>query len=108
MVGVRREQLTMATQVEKLKTDGTEGRGSPLEMLGFFGRLGEYPRRWRGFLHDVRIEMRQVTWPTRREVFVTTWVVMVTVAFFGVFFFGVDTAAGWLVQHVIKFISSLR
>ena len=66
----------MATQVGKLKTESTEGRGSPLDMLGFFGRLGEYPRRWRGFLHDVRIEMRQVTWPTRREVIVTTWVVM--------------------------------
>ena len=51
------------------------------------------------FLHEVRVEMRQVTWPTRREVFVTTWVVIVTVAFFGVFFFGVDSAASWLVQQ---------
>jgi preprotein translocase SecE subunit len=47
--------------------------------------------------------MRQVTWPTRHEVFVTTWVVIVTVAFFGVFFFGVDSAASWIVQRVIKF-----
>ena len=51
----------MATQVGKLKTDDTEGRGSPLEMLGFFARLAEHPRRWRGFLHEVRVEMRQVT-----------------------------------------------
>ena len=47
--------------------------------------------------------MRQVTWPTRREVLVTTWVVMVTVAFFGVFFFGVDSSVSWLVQRIIKF-----
>jgi preprotein translocase SecE subunit len=47
--------------------------------------------------------MRQVTWPTRHEVFVTTWVVIVTVAFFGVYFFGVDSAASWLVQRAIKF-----
>jgi preprotein translocase subunit SecE len=92
----------MATQVGKLKTGDTEGRGSPLEMLGFFGRLAEHPKRWRGFLHEVRVEMRQVTWPTRREVFVTTWVVMVTVAFFGVFFFGVDSGVSWLVQRIIK------
>jgi preprotein translocase subunit SecE len=100
--GLRAERQTMATQVRKLKSDETEGRGSPLEMLGFFGRLAEHPRRWRGFLHEVRVEMRQVTWPTRHEVFVTTWVVIVTVAFFGVFFFGVDSGVSWLVQRIIK------
>jgi preprotein translocase SecE subunit len=46
--------------------------------------------------------MRQVTWPTQREVLVTTWVVMVTVAFFGLFFFGVDSSVSWLVQRIIK------
>ena len=30
------------------------------------------------YTFEVRIEMRQVTWPTRHEVFVTTWVVIVT------------------------------
>jgi preprotein translocase SecE subunit len=34
---------------------------------------------------------------------VTTWVVMVTVAFFGIFFFGVDSGVSWLVQRIIKF-----
>ncbi len=68
-----------------------------------FGKFGEYPRRWRAFLHEVRVEMRQVTWPTRHEVFVTTWVVLVTVAFFGVFFFGVDSGVSWIVQRIIKF-----
>jgi preprotein translocase subunit SecE len=92
----------MATQVGKLKTEDTAGRGSPIQMGGFFDRLAEYPREWRGFLHEVRVEMRQVTWPTRHEVFVTTWVVIVTVAFFGVFFFGVDSTVSWLVQRMIK------
>jgi len=91
--------------VVKLKDEGSRrstGSGeNPLTAT--FEKLGEYPRRWRGFLHEVRIEMRQVTWPTRREVFVTTWVVLVTVAFFGFYFFGVDSAASWLVQHAIKF-----
>jgi len=53
----------------------------------------------------VRVELRQVTWPTRHEVFVTTWVVIVTVAFFGVFFFGVDSGVSWLVQRAIKFFA---
>ena len=93
----------MAIQVEKLKNEETESRVPSFDAAGFFARLGEYPRRTRGFLHDVRVEMRQVTWPTRHEVFVTTWVVIVTVAFFGVFFFGVDSIASWIVQRVIKF-----
>jgi preprotein translocase subunit SecE len=79
---------------------GNGGGGNAIASA--FEKLGEYPRRWRSFLHDVRVEMRQVTWPTRREVFVTTWVVMVTVAFFGIFFFGVDSGVSWLVQRIIK------
>ncbi len=92
----------MATVVGKLKNEESQSGRPSIDVSGFIAKLGEYPRRWRAFLHEVRVEMRQVTWPTRREVFITTWVVMVTVAFFGVFFFGVDSAASWLVQQVIK------
>ena len=79
---------------------GSDGGGNPIALA--FEKFGEYPHRWRTFLHEVRVEMRQVTWPTRHEVFVTTWVVIVTVAFFGVFFFGVDSGVSWLVQRAIK------
>jgi preprotein translocase subunit SecE len=91
----------------KLKNEGARrgGDGAGNSLTTALENMGEYPRRWRSFLHDVRVEMRQVTWPTRHEVFVTTWVVIVTVAFFGIFFFGVDSAAGWLVQHVIKYFT---
>ena len=82
------------------RAGGADGGGNSLALA--IERMGEYPRRWRSFLHEVRVEMRQVTWPTRHEVFVTTWVVIVTVAFFGVFFFGVDSGASWFVQRVIK------
>jgi preprotein translocase SecE subunit len=41
-------------------------------------------------LHDVRVEMRLANWPGRQEVWSTTVVVTITVAFFGVFFFLVD------------------
>jgi preprotein translocase subunit SecE len=97
--------MSMAEAV-KLKDGGDRrggGNGAGNAITSAFEKIGEYPRRLRGFLHEVRVEMRQVTWPTRHEVFVTTWVVIVTVAFFGVYFFGVDSAASWLVQHAIKF-----
>ena len=95
--------MAMADAI-KVKEGGERrgGNGSANPLASTFEKFGEYPRRWRSFLHDVRVEMRQVTWPTRREVLVTTWVVMVTVAFFGIFFFGVDSTVSWLVQRVIK------
>ena len=96
--------MSMAEAV-KLK-DGGERRGGGEggnAVALTLEKFGEYPRRWRAFLHEVRVEMRQVTWPTRREVFITTWVVMITVAFFGLFFFGVDSGVSWFVQRVIKF-----
>jgi preprotein translocase SecE subunit len=53
-------------------------------------KLGGYPKRLRSFLHDVRVEMRQVNWPSRLDVWSTTIVVTVTVAFFGVYFWLTD------------------
>ena len=56
----------------------------------------------REFLHDVRVEMKQVTWPTREDVVSTTWVVIATVAFFGVFLAVVDKLVQMGVAHVFK------
>ena len=70
------------------------------------GKLAAYPRRLRGFLHDVRVEMRQVNWPSRDDVISTTIVVTVTVAFFGVYFFMTDSVLGkaisWLIDYAKK------
>jgi preprotein translocase subunit SecE len=49
----------------------------------------------REFLHDVRVEMQKVTWPSKDDVVSTTWVVIATVAFFGAFLGITD----WLVQR---------
>ena len=56
----------------------------------------------REFLHDVRVEMKQVTWPTRDDVVSTTWVVIATVAFFGVFLEVVDKLVQLGVAYVLK------
>ena len=54
----------------------------------------------RTFFTEVRNEMRRVTWPSRKEVYATTFVVLVTAAFFGVYLYGVDlgltAALNWL------------
>ena len=91
----------MPSQAMKVKNEeGQSGGGPSLPIPGPVHRLAEYPRRFRQFLHEVRVEMKQVTWPTRQDVVSTTWVVIVTVAFFAVFFFLVDSGVGFAVQRV--------
>jgi len=69
-------------QATKLDRDETNDRVSGFALFEPLGKLATYPRRLRSFLHDVRVEMRQVNWPSRADVISTTVVVAVTVAFF--------------------------
>ena len=62
-------------------------KGAPTKALdgvtGSFGNL-------RNFLGEVRNELKRVTWPSRKEVYATTLVVIITSIFFGVYLFVVD------------------
>lgn len=51
---------------------------------GFFGRI-------RNYLHDVRIEMRRVIWPSKNELQSYSVAVIATLAVFGVVIWLVDT-----------------
>jgi preprotein translocase subunit SecE len=55
------------------------------------------------FLHDVRVEMKQVTWPSRDDVVSTTGVVIATVAFFGVFLAIVEKLAQLGLDRLLKY-----
>ena len=46
--------------------------------------------RARVFLSEVRNELKRVTWPTQKEVYATTVVVILTSVFFGVYLFALD------------------
>ena len=54
----------------------------------------------RGFFTEVRNEMRRVTWPSKKEVYATTFVVIVTSAFFGLYLWGLDVALSAMVQRL--------
>ena len=56
----------------------------------------------REFLHDVHVEMKQVTWPSREDVVSTTWVVIATVAFFGAFLAVIDKFVQMGVTYIFK------
>ena len=66
---------------------------SPEQVAGWFGRA-------RRFLSDVRSELGRVTWPTRREVYATTIVVILTSLVFGIYLFAVDLGLSWTVDWV--------
>jgi preprotein translocase subunit SecE len=92
----------MALQAERLKNHEIPGGAAESRVNALWEKLKERPQRWAEFLHEVRVEMRQVTWPTRHEVVVTTFVVIAAVAFFGMYFFGVDSTVGYVLNRLFN------
>jgi preprotein translocase SecE subunit len=84
----------MATQAVKVKNEESQGNAITGAAAGIGQKVTGTVNDTREFLHDVRVEMKQVTWPSREDVISTTGVVIATVFFFGVFLAIVD----WLVQ----------
>jgi preprotein translocase subunit SecE len=56
----------------------------------------------RTFLTEVRNETRRVTWPSKREVYATTAVVIITSTFFGLYLWGLDLAFDRLVNWFFR------
>ena len=82
--------MAEALKMDEKEIRGGNGGNGGSGFASGLAKFGEYPRRLRSFLHDVRVEMRQVNWPSRLDVWSTTIVVTVTVAFFGVYFWLTD------------------
>ena len=96
----------MATQAVKVRNDEGQGSGKSVVVSGFFEGIASWFRdKWvnsRRFLHEVRVETRQVTWPSVNDVRSTTGVVIVTVFFFGAYLFVVDYGFSHLVQQLLN------
>jgi preprotein translocase subunit SecE len=58
--------------------------------------------RARLFLSEVRNELKRVTWPSQKEVYATTVVVILTSAFFGLYLFVLDFGLNSFVQWIYK------
>jgi preprotein translocase subunit SecE len=87
--------------------EGVEGRGARRER-GLSGpRVGPVGRLIQ-FLHDVRAEMRRVSWPTFNEVKNTTIITLIAVIFFAVYLFLVDRVWTFLLtqlNHLLSWIA---
>jgi preprotein translocase SecE subunit len=75
----------------QIAREQSEPNGATNSVTDFFQRLADYPRRMNKFFHEVRVEMKLVNWPSWEDVKSTTTVVIVTVAFFAVYFLFTDT-----------------
>lgn len=52
------------------------------------------------FIQEVRHEVAKVTWPTWKEVWITTLMVLIMVALASIFFLAVDQT----LSHVMRFV----
>ena len=71
---------------------------SPEHVTGWIGRA-------RAFLIDVRAELGRVTWPTRREVWATTVVVILISALFGVYLYSIDVILSWVISSISRLVA---
>ena len=66
------------------------------------------PKEKRGFgkfLHDVRVEMSKVTWPTRRDLAQSTLVVLVAVGIAALYVAVLDEVFTQIVDRVVGFLT---
>ena len=73
-----------------------------MELEGIKDAPANWWGRGRRFLSEVRNELTRVTWPSRREVWATTFVVIVTSIFFGLYLWTVDLSINSLIGWIFR------
>ena len=56
------------------------------------------------FIRQVRSETSKVVWPTREETIRTAIFVFILVVILSLFFLGVDSVFGWIVQQLLALL----
>ena len=90
--------------------EGPEGKAARRERHIAPRPQRSYERLWE-FLHEVRAEMRRVSWPDMKHVQNTTIITVIAVIFFAVYLFAVDQALSrlilgldWLLDKIARFL----
>ena len=55
------------------------------------------------FVNQVQVEGKKIVWPTGRETIMTGVMVVIMTTLLGLFFFGIDTFFGAIVQWLLAF-----
>ena len=88
MAVVDEERVEKAAAAERPKAD--EDRAVPGGLAGVLGWPSRKLAEGRAFFTEVRSELKKVTWPSRKEVYSTTLVVIATSILFGFYLWGLD------------------
>jgi preprotein translocase subunit SecE len=101
------EKVEKAEKAEKraekaARSESRSGSGEPGPLAQAIGWLPSKWRQLRTFLSEVRSELKKVTWPSRKEVYSTTVVVMATTVFFGFYLWGLDIMFSRVLSQVLK------
>ena len=76
-----------------------------MEGSNFLENVVSWPTRTRDYFNELKLEMKRVTWPNRKQVEGTTVVVIVTVFAFAAFFAVVDAVLTDTVTRMYKALS---
>jgi preprotein translocase subunit SecE len=68
---------------------------------GVLSRPAEWWRNGRTFFTEVRNELKRVTWPSRKEVYATTLVVILVSMFFSIYLGLVDLVLGRVIHWIL-------
>ena len=92
----RRKKESGGTAAER-RAAAMAKKGAPDagERKSFFARIRDY-------LHEVRVELRKVTWPTREQMVAFTGVTLITSAVLTGVIFGFDVAAKQFVLFLVE------
>jgi preprotein translocase subunit SecE len=91
-----------ARKMDKGEGQGPEGSSLARRKLGqLWSPVGGKFRELRTFFSEVKSELKKVTWPSKKEVYATTLVVIATTVLFGFYLWLLDVGLSWLFQHTI-------
>jgi preprotein translocase subunit SecE len=93
----RKQRIPSAAEGGRAQEGPFFGAKLPMEK-----KVRWYKRFWI-FLKDVRAEVKKVSWPARNEVYSTTLVVIIAMAFFGVYLYFMDVLFSWVLLKIKAF-----
>ena len=67
--------------------------------------VAEWPKATKEYVNDLKLEMRRVTWPNRKQVEGTTAVVIISVFAFAAYFAVVDGILTKAVKSILEFFT---
>ena len=91
-----------AERSEKIAKAETGTSSQPAWLANAFGWGPRKIKEGRDFLSEVRAELKKVTWPSQKEVYSTTIVVIGTTVFFGFYLWLLDLGFSRVLSHLLK------